>query len=290
MYDGNCVTVISADNLDDLIVKGIRHILEKGERFTAAAGTGHVAYSMNYVLADSRQRILNIRNPQALQYLCRELIAYFKGSLNIRDGLLQASSYWKNMTDETGQITSNYGYYVFHERPHGETQYEWVLSHLVKNQQTRQALISINQTHHKNRKVRDFPCTIALQFLVRDGSVCCEVMSRSCDIIFGLPYDLGFFSFLTELVCVDLNERTSSNLVVGYTMLRCTFSQIYDKTADKAAEVLRISSDKKVAVVRMPFIEEPRVVLGDIYQGTRVSRVIDWIHEYAAFKKDRSSI
>jgi len=196
MFTGDCSTIICADNLDDLIVKGVRFISENGVRFDAVAGPGRVAYSVNYVLNDSRQRVLNIRNPQALRYLCRELIAYFNGGLNIYDGLFQASSYWKTMADESGRISSNYGYYVFHEQSHGETQYEWVMSHLVKNWGTRQALISINQTYHKDRKIRDFPCTIALQFLVRSGYVCCEVMSRSCDIIYGLPYDLGFFSFL----------------------------------------------------------------------------------------------
>jgi len=68
-------------------------------------------------------------------------------------------------------------------------------------------------------------------------------------------------------------------------MLRCGFTQIYDQTADKASDILHISLNEKPDIVLMPQIDKPRLVLDDIYQRTRNSKVVDWIHEQAAFKK-----
>jgi len=286
MYNGEYIAAIKADDLDSLIVRGIRHIKKHGERFKAAAGTGLQAHSIIYILNDSRQRVHNIRNPEALRYLCRELIAYFKGSLNIKDGLAQASSYWKNMADNSGRIYSNYGYYVFHQKAYGQNQYDWVVSHLRKNKQSRQALISINQNYHKNKKMRDFPCAIAIQFLVRDNYLCCEISSRSSDIIYGLPYDLGFFSFLNELVCADLNQNCERRLELGYTMLKCSFAQIYDRTVNKAEEILRVVSKGSFSKIVMPPIDEsPLAVLRDIYHKTQNSKIINWIYEHAELNK-----
>ncbi len=61
-------------------------------------------------------RVHNLRKPAAVKYLCRELLAYFNGSLNINDGLAQVSSIWKSLADKNDEIASNYGHYVFHQK------------------------------------------------------------------------------------------------------------------------------------------------------------------------------
>src|SRR5262249_28419954 len=158
-----------------------------------------------YILTDPRNR-LHLSRSGAVRYLCRELQAYFSGSLCVADGLGQASSFWETLKDANGNINSNYGYYVFYEPVDGhESQYNSVINRITENQDTRRAIININQTYHKS-DTRDFPCTIAIQFYIRRAHLICEVSARSTDVVTGLPYDMGFFSFLHELVFCDLRE------------------------------------------------------------------------------------
>jgi hypothetical protein len=75
-------TIISSDSIDGLVQQGVRHIFEHGERFEARAGAGLQAYGTTYVLEDnSRARIHTLRAPESIQYLARELQAYFVARL-----------------------------------------------------------------------------------------------------------------------------------------------------------------------------------------------------------------
>src|ERR1700689_223378 len=138
--------VIVGNTLDELILKGIRHIQEHGKKFSARAGSGLQAYDVSYTLLDPTKRLHCIRQPISIRYFCRELLAYFKGSLKVQEGLAQASSIWHCLADKNGDIASNYGYYVFHQKVPGAhvTQYEWVIQNLEKNLDSRKAFININ--------------------------------------------------------------------------------------------------------------------------------------------------
>lgn len=217
---------ICGESVNELVLKGIRHIDRHGESFSARAGSGKQAYDVSYTLVNPTNRLHAIRGDRAIRYFCRELLAYFKGSLNVDDGLAQASSVWKSIANKDGKIASNYGYYVFHQciPETNMTQYEWVISNLSKNLDSRKAFININQPSHKDMETKDFPCTIGMQFFVRQNHLCCVVSSRSTDIYTGLPYDIGFFSFVTELVYQDLKQRlpyeSVKNLQLGYVTMK----------------------------------------------------------------------
>ncbi len=281
-------------NLDKIILLGAQHIKEKGSFFNARAGSGQQAYDVTYVLLNPRDRLHLLRGKTAKKYFSRELLAYFKGSLNVSEGLSQASKFWSTLIDEKGEICSNYGYYVFHQRIPEEgniTQYEWVIKNLEKNLDSRKAFININQPYHKNFKNLDFPCTIGMQFYVEDDYLCCTVSSRSTDIYTGLPYDMGFFAFITELVYKDLKlrlpEDKAKNLKLGHVAMKTNFTQIYDKTRGAVLSLLEennsefFCSDK---VELMPEIENAQATLADIYNGTCDTEVMKWIYANAEFK------
>lgn len=287
-------THLAAESIDELVLRGIEHISTHGEQFNAQAGSGLQAFNVTYTLLDSRNRLHLLRQPKSLQYFARELLAYFKGSLDVREGLSQASSFWDGLADSNGQISSNYGHYVFHQRVptsnSNMTQFEWVLSNLGKNLDSRKAFININQPQHKVLTSKDFPCTIGLQFFVRDNTLCQVVSSRSTDIFTGLPYDMGFFSFLTELVYAGLRQKLkekTAGLRLGPTTMKTTFTQIYDRTKKEALAIFKNSmesSPKKFTTptqVSMPEIDNAEKVLSDIYQGTQETPVLQWIHQTA---------
>ena len=194
---------------------------------------------------------------------------------------------WKRLADQDGNIASNYGYYVFHQTlpDHPEmTQYDWVIQSLLQNLDSRKAFININQVHHKKFDSKDFPCTLGMQFYIQDNHLCCTVSSRSTDIFTGLPYDMGFFSFVTELVYKDLKEKLptdqANQLKLGYTEMKTNFTQIYDKTRKPALALLEKKAETQNYSTNMPAIENAQEVLNDIYSletKNPTSPVMKWV-------------
>jgi thymidylate synthase len=276
-------TQITAETIDDLVRQGVIQIEKEGERFNARAGSGIQTYNTNYTLLGSKNREHWLRDPISNKYFARELLAYFGGSLKVEEGLSQASSFWNKLADQNGEICSNYGHYVFHqklENYYNKTQLDWIIDSLTSNKDSRKAIININQPKHKS-DTKDFPCTVSMQFYIRNNQVCCEVNSRSTDIYTGLPYDMGFFSFVNELMFGLLKEKYPE-ITLGHTTMRANFTQIYDKTKNEALKLKSNFSDKDNSERDyMPPIDNANQVLEDIYDDTSNSSVMQWIRQKA---------
>jgi thymidylate synthase len=275
------VVTLSSDNLDELILLGIDHINKNGIYLKTRVGDAQQAYNVNYVLKNAKNRLHCLREPVSIRYFARELIAYFNGTQDIGHGLLNASKYWEKVADENGKINSNYGYYIFYEKNNEITQYEWIVKSLIKDTYSRQAVININQCYHKDFNTKDFPCTISLIFYIKQNILYCVVFSRSTDVFFGLPYDMGFFSFVHELIYKDLLQREPilfKNLKLGSTSIQCICTQIYSMTREKALNLLKYKNSNFTRF-DMPVIDNAKQVLEDIYNQSSHSEVMKWIYQ-----------
>ena len=279
------LTIIES-SIDNLVKKGVSHIKESGHRIKAHSGGALQANNVTYVLIDCRNRVHTLRSEKAIPYFARELLAYFFGSLNINGeygyGLVNASKFWAKICDENNCINSNYGYYVFHQlTKENKTQLQWIREQFIANIDTRKALININGIQHKV-ETRDFPCTIGILFRMENNILNCDVQSRSTDIVTGLPYDMGFFSIVTELLasllCKDLNKKIKP----GYVAMHSSFTQIYDKTSNIADSM---EKSKEISnLQKMPEIENGQDVLDDIYNlGKKIpkTKFMKWSIENA---------
>lgn len=270
--------LIKADSVDELVKKGIKYIQESGERIWTTSGLALQSNNVTYVLENSFNRVHALREPVSIKYFARELFAYFVGSLKVNEGLSDASKFWNKIADENGMINSNYGYYVFREQtPEGKSQLQWVRNNILENQDTRQAVININGIEHK-RATKDFPCTLGLVFHLDGDTLNLDVSSRSTDVITGLPYDIGFFSFVLELLAALLSQDLDKNINVGYTAMHAFFTQIYDRTEDKIPEILenRLSHHLQ----QMPRITDAEATLEDIIRISErppKTDIIEWV-------------
>lgn len=260
------LTIIES-SIDNLVKKGVAHIKESGHRIKTHFGGALQANNVTYVLTDCRNRVHTLRSEKAIPYFARELLAYFSGSLNINGeygyGLVNASKFWAKICDENNCINLNYGYYVFHQlTKENKTQLQWIREQFIANIDTRRALININGIQHKV-ETRDFPCTIGILFRIENNILNCDVQSRSTDIITGLPYDMGFFSVVTELLANLLTDDLKIKISPGYVAMHSNFTQIYDKTANIADEIEE--SSEIIDLQKMPIIENGQDVLDDIY-------------------------
>lgn len=254
--------LIKANSVDELVKIGVKYIQESGGKIWTTSGLALQSNNVTYVLEQSFNRVHTLREPDSIRYFARELFAYFIGSLKVDDGLSDASKFWNKIADENGMINSNYGYYVFRKKtPEGKSQLQWVRENIIKNQDTRQAVININGIEHK-KPTKDFPCTLGLVFHLDDNVLNLDVSSRSTDVITGLPYDIGFFSFVLELLATLLSQDLGKNINVGYTAMHAFFTQIYDRTENKIPKILENNPNNHLQ--QMPHITDAEATLEDI--------------------------
>lgn len=277
---------IVGSSVDELVKRGVTHIFDSGHKIKAHSGSALQSNNVTYVLEDCRNRVHTLRHEKSIPYFARELLAYFCGSESIYGehgyGLINASSFWEKICDSNGYINSNYGYYVFHQKTsEDKTQLQWIREKFIENIDTRKALININAIKHKTN-TKDFPCTVGLLFRIEDNTLNCDVQSRSTDVITGLPYDMGFFSVVTELLASLLSKDLNTEIKLGYVAMHASFTQIYDKTLHLAKEIL---NSKEISEFQyMPKIENGQDLLDDIYnlgKGEPKTDFMKWSMEKA---------
>lgn len=89
------------------------------------------------------------------------------------------------------------------------SQLDYVVDKLKSDSDTRQAVLTIWRENPPGTK--DVPCTVAVNFMIRDHKLNCHVYMRSNDLWLGFPYDVFNFSMLSHLVCCRLNAFVVEN-------------------------------------------------------------------------------
>lgn len=134
-----------------------------------------------------------------MRYAIGELAWYLSGSNRVQD-ISQFSKVWEKLSDDGETNNSAYGWRIFSK--FGFDQWEYVKELIRKDPNTRQAVIHIKDAD--NRPTKDTPCTVYLQFLLRDGKLNLSVHMRSNDIWMGVPYDMFSFCFLQVKMAMEL--------------------------------------------------------------------------------------
>lgn len=83
-----------------------------------------------------------------------------------------------------------------------------IVSKLYNDHDTRQAVVNIYSIGMEYKDLqtttKDVPCTLCLQFTIRDGKLNMHVYMRSNDIIWGTPYDVYVFTNLLQVMANEL--------------------------------------------------------------------------------------
>lgn len=146
------------------------------------------------------------------KYFAGELAWYLRAEPEI-DFITNFSSFWKGVCPD-GKANSNYGNLLLKIHPDtlmdeaeyggGVNQLEWAFNSLVKDQNTRQAVMFFNSPHFQYEGNRDFVCTMYVNFWIRKGYLDMKVQMRSNDIFFGLTFDAPWFSTLMQSMYLNL--------------------------------------------------------------------------------------
>ena len=105
---------------------------------------------------------------------------------------------WSRMTDEKGNVNSNYGWQWIRGR-----QLDKIIDKLKNQPNTRHAAISIYDGKEINDYSNDTPCTYAVQFTILNNKLNMCVVMRSNDLWYGFCNDQYCFSNLQALVAYE---------------------------------------------------------------------------------------
>ena len=139
------------------------------------------------------------------KYAIGELLWYLSGS-NKLDAIANYSKAWNKLSDDGETVNSAYGYRIFEK--FGFDQWEYVKGLLKADHNSRQAVIHIKEPNPE--KTKDLPCTVALQYFIRDGKLYATTYMRSNDIWLGFPYDVFTFTCLQIKMAFELGVGIGS--------------------------------------------------------------------------------
>ena len=149
---------------------------------------------------------------------------------------------WDIIKSPEGRVESNYGVYLFDNMifsPKNEpSQWEWAISELLSDRDSRRATIPINQPHHKFMNKLDIPCTQYVQFFIRDNRLHFGVSMRSNDIIFGMCNDIFTFCLFQQLMLNELRHNGYEDLKLGNYFHHAGSLHLYDRHYGMAHNVL----------------------------------------------------
>jgi thymidylate synthase len=111
-------------------------------------------------------------------------------------------------------------------------QIEYVVESLAKDRDTRQAVLTIWRENPGPSK--DVPCTVSVQWLVRDGLLHCVDTMRSSDLWLGHPYDVVNFSMLSVMVAVELRDKFDVKVGLGSLFLQAGSKHVYERNLEGA--------------------------------------------------------
>ena len=162
-------------------------------------------------------------------YAAAELLWYLSGYDEIAMISYYAPQY-KRFSDDGKKAWGAYG-----KRWQRYNQIERLIEVLREYPNTRQAVITcwhpldLGYAHEK----KDIPCTISLQFLIRDKKLHCICTMRSNDVWLGLPYDIWSFTCLQILIAQELK------IEVGTYIHQPGSLHLYERNYEKVDKILK---------------------------------------------------
>lgn len=219
LIKGNNITDVWRTLIGDLFIRGQKSSPRGFLTREILNVTIEVSEGLNNIIV-SNERNLNYR------FMIAEWL-WIMGGLNDVESLAQYNSVMKTFSDDGAILNGAYG-------PRLSSQWDYIVKNLESSHDSRQAVSTIWTPSPEPSK--DIPCTVSLQWLIRNEKLHCVVNMRSSDVWLGLPYDYFSFSQLTNMV------SSKVGIPVGSVTMNLGSSHLYDRNNLEALKVI-VESD-----------------------------------------------
>ncbi|TXH47715.1 MAG: thymidylate synthase [Desulfurellales bacterium] len=184
---------------------------------------------------DMTQPVVTVKNRiegKFFAFMCAEAAWILSGD-NRTVTIEPYSRMIKKFSDDGHYFSGAYG-------PKIVDQLTYVVDTLVSDPDSRQAVINI--WRENPRPTKDYPCTLSIQWLIRDGYLHCFDTMRSSDVWLGWPFDVFNFSMLTHMLALLIRDRWKRQsiarppLKIGKLCLTAASQHIYERNFSQAAK------------------------------------------------------
>lgn len=204
---------------NDVYRSRISHILQHGSLVTPRGISvieqigAWATYDCLYPVVTLKERRLNYA------FMFAEAAWILSGS----DELNRIEPYMRRIARFSDNGTTLSGAYG----PPFRAQLPYVIDALMRDRDTRQAVMTL--WRQSPGPSRDIPCTVSIQFLIRNMQLHAVIFMRSSDVLLGLPYDMFTFAMMTHFVALFLPKTIS----VGNNTIFIGSSHAYNLDYDK---------------------------------------------------------
>lgn len=160
---------------------------------------GEVINAMTIIEDPTRNIVQSKIRNMPMRYAIGEMLWYMSGNNKLKE-IQKFTHGWDRMSDDGEYVNSNYGWCI--SRKFGFDQWEWCKEELVKNPNSRRAVIHIKEPSDKESK--DVNCTVSLQFFIRENKLYMTTYMRSNDLWMGFVYDVFQFTCMQILMSMEL--------------------------------------------------------------------------------------
>jgi len=287
--------VIKGDNFADLNKNICNELMTNPEYETAPRGQKIKEISDAILINQdpTSNLFMNKARDIPLKYLAGELLWYFSGR-NDHAFISRFSNFWSKIINDDGTCNSAYGNLLFNmkDTKDGITQFQWAYDSLVKDKDSRQAIMHFNRPIHQYSGVKDFVCTLIGNFQIRNDKLNFTVDMRSNDIFFGLTFDYPFFTMLQQQMHKHLVKIYPSLQMGTYTHIAHSL-HVYERNFKQIEEMMRSdffpSGTPKFDLDLIDKTGFPNKIIYDIIESLDnpnvdidfSSHMVRWLHGYA---------
>ena len=231
-------------------------------------GMGRVRESLaqTFVVNDPRSRVLSSPTRNASYgFGVGEFLWYWQG----KDDLETMLYYNRRMgafSDDGKTLNSAYGKLLRCLDSSLVSQWETVVRELAVDPDSRRAVMTIFRRSNLLGAVengsKDVPCTLSLQFFIRDGALNLHTVMRSNDVMWGLTYDLFSFTLLQECMLLDL-RRAYPDLKLGRYFHTAGSLHLYERHWGQAEKIISETKVQRSSMEPITSLEHLRWLCDD---------------------------
>lgn len=200
----------------------LKNLVERGQLVSPRGKVTRELLGATFRLDDMRNNIISHPGRQLnYRFMIAEWLWIALGQNDV-ETLAKYNKRMREFSDDGITLAGAYG-------PRIRRQLAHVTSTLSADPNSRQAVLTIWDQSPKPSK--DIPCTISMQFIIREDKLHMLVTMRSSDIWLGLPYDIFSFSQIGNSIAGELK------VLPGSLMMTLGSSHLYEEHFDLAETV-----------------------------------------------------
>lgn len=193
---------IEKNTIDDVMRAVFENILSDGVPVETTRGPTKEILGTHIILNNPICRISRTESRGKIFTCLGELMWYLSGSDDVESIRYYISKY-RDSAESDGTINGAYGPRLFGTK-NGINQIENVIRLLKKRNTSRRAAIQLFDANDIAHSFVDVPCTVGLQFAIRNDSLDMFTFMRSNDARAGLVHDIFAFTMLQEMIAKTL--------------------------------------------------------------------------------------